>query len=835
MPNPGDKRPSMHLRLLALLPLLVVAMVLLLAVSSSLMVSGHALGAPSTQLPDKQESKISPLLRQAVEDVFARGLTNSNLGTIDVSSLSVKGLLKVDANGNIQTYIYVNDVGLAQLQELENYGVSAELVNDDLNIIQGWVPFFEMKQVAQLELVQRINPPSYAYPRTGSTISEGDAILGAAQVRSQLGFTGAGVNMGVISDGVDSRATAQASGDLPVTIEIDPSQPGSGDEGTAMLEIIHDLAPGAALAFSGPSTSLEMINAVNFLANTAFGGAGADIVVDDLGFFGEPFFEDGPIALAVQAVVAAGTIYVSAAGNDANSHYEADFVTGSIGGFDFHDFGSGDNAMSVTVAGNGAISIVLQWNDPFSASGNDYDLFACNPGDNPVDNICPGNSFDAQNGDDDPFEFIFLINLSPSPASLDIFIHRFSGQTRRLEMFVLGSAVVNEFNVPAGSIFGHPAVPGAIAVGAIDAADPGVDTIEPFSSHGPAEITFPSFESRLKPDVVGIDGVSVTGAGGFLSPFFGTSAAAPHVAAVAALVLEALREAQPGLTKSAAASQIFTTLQDTAVDLGVGGLDQVFGAGRVDALAAAPDADLAIAKSDSPDPVALGGDLTYIITVTNSGPDAATSVVMSDTVLGLFNFGSASASQGSCSGSDTVTCELGTIANGANATVTIVVSPTTVGTLSNTASVTGNVIDPNTGNNTATEETTVNPPTLQSLAVSPSDATVLVAGTLHLTATGTFSDASTQDLTATVTWASSDPAVATISSSGLASGVGEGTVTITATDPATSLSGTATLTVVIPAAIPSLSQWGLIAMAGLFAVVVLMGIGLQARTRRTAG
>ena len=255
---------------------------------------------------------------------------------------------------------------------------------------------------------------------------------------------------------MDSRADAQASGDLPVSIEIDFERPGEGDEGTAMLEIIHDIAPNASLAFSGPATSLEMVESVNFLANTAFGGTGADIVVDDLGFFFEPFFEDGIVAQAVQSVVASGTIYVSAAGNDANTHYEGDFVNNGV---DLHDFGGGDAAMSVTIPDDETMIAVLQWSDQFGFSGQDYDLIGCTPGSTPETILDTGECFvgtiDVQDGDDDPFEFFIIENEGSSAANVDIFVSGlFADEVRRLEIYILGNITLNEHIVSAGSVFG---------------------------------------------------------------------------------------------------------------------------------------------------------------------------------------------------------------------------------------------------------------------------------------------------------------------------------------------------------------------------------------------
>ena len=124
--------------------------------------------------------------------------------------------------------------------------------------------------------------------------------------------------------------------------------------------------------------------------------------------------------------------------------------------------------------------------------------------------------------------------------------------------------------------------------------------------------------------------------------------------------------------------------------------------------AAAPVvADLSITKTDSPDPVTAGSNLTYTITITNNGPAPATSVTLTDTLPGGVTFVSSTPSQGSCSGATVVTCTIGSLANSASATVVIVVTPASAGSLSNTASVTAAETDTNTANNSAAQDTTV--------------------------------------------------------------------------------------------------------------------------------
>lgn len=122
----------------------------------------------------------------------------------------------------------------------------------------------------------------------------------------------------------------------------------------------------------------------------------------------------------------------------------------------------------------------------------------------------------------------------------------------------------------------------------------------------------------------------------------------------------------------------------------------------------AKEADLSVAKADSPDPVLTGDNLTYTVNVTNNGPDSATGVKLIDTLPAGVTFISATASQGTCIyAGGKVTGDLGTINAGSGATVTIVAQQTAGGTITNEANVSSNNVDPNMGNNTAAESTTV--------------------------------------------------------------------------------------------------------------------------------
>ncbi|MGH7785059.1 MAG: hypothetical protein ACREO5_14620, partial [Candidatus Binatia bacterium] len=251
--------------------------------------------------------------------------------------------------------------------------------------------------------------------QSGSVTSQGDTTHQANLARSTIGPDGTGIKIGVLSDGVVSLAASQALGDLgPVTVL--PGQTGSGDEGTAMLEIIHDLAPGAQLYFATADPTIS-----RFAQNVRdLRSAGCDIIIDDVFYFVESPFQDGQapavvsntnggiVTQAVKDVATAGALYFSSAGNQGNqddntaSCYQGDFVNGgalaAVPGGNVHNFGGGVQSDLIQTGSGNAID--LYWSDPLGASTNDYDLFVLN---NALTSVL-SSSTNTQNGTQDPFE-----------------------------------------------------------------------------------------------------------------------------------------------------------------------------------------------------------------------------------------------------------------------------------------------------------------------------------------------------------------------------------------------------------------------------------------------
>lgn len=500
-------------------------------------------------------------------------------------------VLRVQPDGSVEVYIYTARLTPSELQSLELQGVHIIQILESSGMVYAAVAPEALEPVAALPFVRWVQSPLPGTLRIGSVTSLGDLVLRAAEARNMFGVDGSGVRIGIVSDSLINLDASVASNDLPSNVIIVNGEDGSTlvgstDEGRALAEIIHDLAPGATLLFhSGFPTEVAMINAINALIN-----AGADIIIDDIGFFGEPIFEDGIIAQAVQNAINAGVVYVTATGNDADRHYRGLYVDADPGdpAVNLHDFGGGDTTLDVLLDPGDTMIGVLQWPNRFNGSQNtvDYDLLvrdangavdACTlPG---ITGTCTSMA-DQTTTQAPPLESIVVTNTSGVQVRLTILINRVSGtDPALLEMHFSRGARLQEHIVAASSIFGHPCVVEVLAVGAISASDPGFDTIEPFSSQGPCEIFFPTREDRTKPDLVASDGVN-TSLPSF-SPFFGTSSAAPHVAAIAALLMDAA--GGPNVFSN---TQIADFLRQAAIDLGAAGLDNIFGNGAVDAVEA---------------------------------------------------------------------------------------------------------------------------------------------------------------------------------------------------------------------------------------------------------
>ncbi len=428
---------------------------------------------------------------------------------------------------------------------------------------------------------------------TGNVTSQGDVTHRAAAARTAFNVTGAGVKIGVMSDSVDGLANAQATGNLG-TVTVLPGQSGvpASGEGTAMLEIVHDLAPGAQLyyatGFSGAASMAQ--NILNLRA------AGCDIIIDDVGYFNESPFQDGIIAQAVNTVTAQGALFFSSASNSGNLNdgqsgvWEGDFVDGGPFSFpqgnplgNIHIFPGGNNN-NLAVTGGSSYDVNLFWADPLGASANDYDVFVFNNAGTAV----TASSTNTQSGTQDPYEFVSALNVGDRIVVIKYsgaarFIHLDTGRGR-LAIATSGqtrghSAAVNALSVAAVSI--ATSFPNAFVGGA-------TNPVENFSSDGPRRVFFNAngtaitpgnFSStggtvRQKPDIAAADGVVTSlPAGGGLNPFFGTSAAAPHAGAIAGLI----KSYNPTLT----APQIRALLISTALDIEAAGVDRDSGAGIV--------------------------------------------------------------------------------------------------------------------------------------------------------------------------------------------------------------------------------------------------------------
>jgi hypothetical protein len=549
------------------------------------------------------------------------------------------------------------------------------------NAVGGWLPVTSIAAAAANPKVAFIHA-SLPHRRAAVAL-QGDYVQHSYALRQTYPtLTGTGVTVGVISDSFDCyavyaepnsgvpasgtngyasngfTATAEddeADGALPASVNVlaepynqngGPGSPGGGagncldydpptqlpfsDEGRAMLQIVHVVAPSASLAFyTGDDSETDFANGILKLASpVASGGAGANIIADDLGYFDEPFYQDGIVAQAIDTVEAAGVAYFSAAGNNANASWESaspSFTTqqsataaNNAGEYLLNfDTSGAVNATALPITIDALVpgefvAIVVEWDQPYvtgaPASGgaqNQVDLCVIGApntfivqdyagsntnctglnsiGSDPVQVIILGNSA-AATADTAQVSLNVVVgtaSLTNAPGRLIVSVET-DGQTSPVP--------IAEYRTNSETIQGHPNAAGAAAVAAafyFDTPQCGTTPtqLEAYSSQGGAPILFSSAGARLatpeqrqKPNFVGPDGVNNTFLGFQLDPgevtttdaqcetntglpsFFGTSAATPHAAGIAALFMQANPQVTP--------TQIYTALETSALPIG---------------------------------------------------------------------------------------------------------------------------------------------------------------------------------------------------------------------------------------------------------------------------
>ena len=457
--------------------------------------------------------------------------------------------------------------------------VTVVLVSEpETTLDESWLQTFDTKVIKKSGNLSKIQCPINAIETIADNIngllfiklpdrlmpsfveSEGVDLTGAATYHSE-DYIGSGIRVGVIDVGFAGLSSAISRGELPDNIvEIDctgatcvSSNFTSETEphGTAVAEIIYDMAPGALLYLIKVLDTLDLEDAKNFAIKQGIKIINFSLVVANTNFYdGECWFSN-PVCTANSAY-ANNILWVTAAGNEANRHYEAIFSDMDNDGL--HNVSGSDETLNIVAAAGDSIHVYLTWN-AWPTTDQDYDLYLYDSAGTLID-----SSLNPQTGTQWPTEKV--VYSVPVAGTYHLVIDKSRATTNhRFEVY---SAYHDLTPAVASSSLLSPAdAEGAIAVGAIDHSDWTTGPQEFFGSQGPTN------DGRIKPDICGPDGIS----NDVFGTFFGTSASCAHVTGAAALILSR--------NQTCTASELMNALTASAIDMGISGKDNIYGYGRL--------------------------------------------------------------------------------------------------------------------------------------------------------------------------------------------------------------------------------------------------------------
>ena len=399
-------------------------------------------------------------------------------------------------------------------------------------------------------LIEPVEPASPQQAR--AELAAVDAI-GATRWRA-AGFTGYGVRVAVLDTGFAGFEAFRGNG-LPSNVQArsfrgDGSMDGEGSHGTTAARIVASIAPDAELYLVNFSTVGELSAAVDYLIAER-----VQVVSFSVGYaHNGPGNGTGSVDDIVSRATAQGMFWSVAAGNWAQQHWAGTFTDRN--GNSVHEFAPGVEGLGRAYQTGDLIRVSMRWDDPWGAACNDYDLELLGP-----DGALVRASRGVQSCKGDPVENIQV--LATRDGRYRVRVVRAGAVPRRLDVLMLGTpdrGDAVDVPVPAGSVSEPADLRSVFTVGAATSAVP--VQIARYSSRGPTT------DGRGKPDLIAPTGPNAEALTG------GTSAAAPHAAGAAALLLDALPQAT--------AQEVASQLRARAQRLPAPAVESEVGAGVLD-------------------------------------------------------------------------------------------------------------------------------------------------------------------------------------------------------------------------------------------------------------
>lgn len=412
------------------------------AVCAALIAVGSATSVTNAQAQTPLLAKTKPLYGKVASPITALyngfSAAKAQRRTFSVGSVAGSQNLQTNATGVAAEIAVTGSTATARAQ-LEKLGVT--VTGEYKQHFDALVPFALIDDVALIPGVSYVAPNYGAITNVGAVTTQGDRAMRADLARTAGSIDGTGQKVGILSDtfdfgGVGSYAADQTSGDLPADVQVVAEYTSSGkDEGRAMMQIVHDVAPGAKLAFAtafgGQATMAANIGKLRT--------AGCTVITDDVSYLTAPFFMDGIVAQAVNQCVNAGVPYFMAAGNQGTNSYESSYspttvtsIAGTAGSFNVQDFDPGagvDTMQQVTIPAGRTLRLTFQWDDQWkslvpagSGATNDFDMYLLNSTGTAI-----LASAAASNMGGDPVELLGYTNSTGADLTANILIMRYAG------------------------------------------------------------------------------------------------------------------------------------------------------------------------------------------------------------------------------------------------------------------------------------------------------------------------------------------------------------------------------------------------------------------------